>query len=135
MGGLFFYLVIPVLFFCELCFVASGSPHLVLLAFCVSLVCDPPSIPRRAYLVLFGTASALAHGMVVAYTVAGMLACLLAWNFLQNVFTRDRLTQSILAGILMILLLALGGDFSWTVQFIIANIVIVPVMVWLWCGV
>lgn len=135
MGGLLFYLVIPVLFFCELCFVGSGNPHLVLLAFCVSLACDAPSIPRRAYLLLFGAASALAHNMVLPYTVAGMLACLLAWNFLQNVFTRDRLTKCLVAGILMVGLLAVGGDFSWTMQFVIANIIIVPAMVWLWCGV
>jgi hypothetical protein len=135
MGGLLFYLVLPVLFFCELCFVGSWSPHLVLLAFCASLVCDAPSLPRRVYLLLFGAASALAHNMVVAYTVAGMLACMLMWHFFQNVFTRDRLTQSLVVGVFICGLLVLGGDFSWTARFLIANIIIVPAMVWLWCGV
>ncbi|MCL5436874.1 MAG: hypothetical protein M1549_03315 [Candidatus Dependentiae bacterium] len=135
MRSLIFYPLIPLLFLTELCMLSLGSPHLVLLAFATSLICDPPSIIRRTYVLLFGAASALIHAMALPYTVAAMCTALLLWHFVQHVFTRDWLIKSLVVATLLLSLLWLGGGFSWTLPILIANIIIVPVMVWVWCEV
>lgn len=135
MGNLVFYLGIPVLFFSELCLFGAGSPHFMLLAYCFTLICGKQSLIRVMYAAVFAAAAAIAHGASITPVVAGLLAGGIVWFFFQQTLTRNWLTQSVVIVLFMVAMLALGGDFSWTAPFVIANIIIVPVMVWLWCGV
>lgn len=135
MGNLLFYLVSPTLFFGELLLIGAGSPHLTLIVFCITLICGKMAPFRAFYAAIFATAAALVHGALVTNVLAGLLVSIVGWAFFQQTLMRNWLTQSLVILFLVISILLLGGDFSWTAPFLIANIIIVPVMVWLWCGV
>lgn len=135
MGNLLFFLVVPAIFFVELNLINFGTPHLMLLIFCAVLVCQKQSRWRAPYAATFASMAALSHGASITPFVAGILIIMAIWYVFGKTFTRNWLTQTVVISAFMIGLLLVGGDFSWTAPFLIANIIIVPFVVSLWCGV
>lgn len=135
MGGILFYLGLPLIFAAELSLTSYGCPHLALQIFCVSLVCEKMIFLQRIWALLFAMMAVFIHGMPVVLMMTSICACWLIWYLIQPFFANNTITNSIVAIVFVVGLLLSGGGFTWTPQFLIANILLIPVMVSLWCRV
>lgn len=79
--------------------------------------------------------SSFLQGLPVSWVVGSLLVSSALWHFLREFVHRRRFAYSVLSVIFFMLSCLVDGTLYWTPLVVIANIIIVPVMVRVFCKV
>ena len=127
-GGLFLELVVMGVADQPLIFVVRPL-------YIVAVLCSSPSWPQHAVALLVVVGSAFLQNLSVSTLLGALVLLGFGWHFGKRFFHPRRVTMSILGSACFIITCLIDGTFYWTPSIVIANIIIVPAMVWLFCKV